>query len=120
GQYLFQAPSLQPGVTCDSLNISELTGNQNLHSNSSTLSTAFPNPFVDFTIIQFTLINPSVTSLQIFDVNGREVKTFFKNEMLSAGNHSVNFYAENNPQGLYYYVLRSNEQTEVEKMVLMK
>jgi hypothetical protein len=53
-------------------------------------------------------------------VNGRLVKNSLENKMLYAGTHSINFYAENNSPGVYYYVLRYNEKTEVEKMILMK
>ncbi|HYV92089.1 MAG TPA: T9SS type A sorting domain-containing protein [Chitinophagales bacterium] len=103
------------GASCTPL------GETTIAANSATnLPHSFPNPFSTSITIQFNLNTASQTSLQIFDVNGSQIRSLFQNEILNPGTHSVNFYAENNPAGLYYYVLSCNEKAEVGKMVLVR
>lgn len=64
----------------------------------------YPNPFNPSTVISYQLPVNSAVILKVFDVLGREVQALV-NERQSAGDHSVTFYAENLPSGVYFYKL---------------
>jgi photosystem II stability/assembly factor-like uncharacterized protein len=84
----------------------------------------FPNPFNPWTEIQFTL--PSVgqgdkvlTSLVVYDALGREVETLVRG-YLGSGFHIVQWNAEREPSGLYFYRLQHGSSHIGRKMVLLK
>ncbi len=79
----------------------------------------FPNPFNPATKINFDIKNSTFTSLKVFDMNGREVKTLV-NENLTAGSYEINFNASELNSGVYFYTLKTNEYTETKKMMLVK
>jgi len=79
----------------------------------------FPNPFNPTTTIQFTLSEPSHVLLKIYDSLGREVATLL-NEDLGRGPHAVRWDASHNANGVYYYQLRTADQTQTKKMALIK
>ncbi|MDQ3022093.1 MAG: T9SS type A sorting domain-containing protein [Bacteroidota bacterium] len=79
----------------------------------------YPNPFNPSTVIRYSLIENSFTSLVVYDVLGNEVATLV-NEKLNAGSYSVDFDGANYPSGIYYYRLESGSFSEVKKMILLK
>ncbi len=87
------------------------------------LSQNYPNPFNPSTIINYSLNNPGLITLKIFDSIGKEVATLV-NEKQSAGDHSVIFNAYNGKtrlaSGIYFYKLKSGESTAIKKFILMK
>jgi hypothetical protein len=84
-----------------------------------TLMQNYPNPFNPSTTITFSIPKNSQTSLKIFDVLGREVRTLV-NEKLSAGSYNVSINASDLTSGVYFYSLRSGNFTETKKMMLLK
>ena len=83
------------------------------------LSQNYPNPFNPSSNIEFELPKESLTSLIVYDVDGREVSVLI-NENLKAGSYKVNFDGSNLSNGVYFYKLISNEFSETRKMVLLK
>lgn len=83
------------------------------------LSQNYPNPFNPTTQIDFTINESAMTTLTVYDVLGREVKTLI-NEHLTAGGYTVTFDATNLPSGTYLYVLESAGQRLMKRMVLIK
>jgi len=79
----------------------------------------YPNPFNPTTTISYTLRENTYVKLTIYDRLGREVKTIV-DESQSAGNHTVEFTASGLPSGIYFYRIKTNERTEVRKMILAK
>lgn len=61
----------------------------------------------------------SVTTLKVYDVLGREVKTLV-NERQTAGLHSVTFNAEDLPSGVYFYRLTAGSFVDTKKLLLLK
>ena len=86
---------------------------------SYTLMQNYPNPFNPSTTITFSIPKNSQTSLKIFDVLGREVRTLV-NEKLSAGSYNVTINASDLTSGVYFYSLKSGNFTETKKMMLLK
>ncbi len=83
----------------------------------------FPNPVREKTQVQFSIANlggtRQVVSLRMFDLLGREVKTLFEGEA-EAGEHTIEFNAENLPNGVYQVVLQSGKNVERKNIVLMR
>jgi hypothetical protein len=85
------------------------------------LAQNYPNPFNPSTKIEFTLSKPGHTTLNIYNVLGQKVATLLEMNMIK-GKHQVDFdtRAYNLSSGVYFYQIRSNEFTQIKKMVLMK
>ena len=83
------------------------------------LSGNYPNPFNAETIINYQMPFTGKATLIIYDLIGKEILKLVDEE-LEAGFYSAKFNASNLPSGIYYYNLRTKEQTEIKKMLLMK
>jgi len=83
------------------------------------VTSAYPNPFNPSTSIAFTLPEASRVTLNVYDVNGRQVASLV-NGMMDAGSHRVTFDGSSLSSGVYLYVLKNADQTATGKMVLMK
>ncbi|MCE1166453.1 MAG: T9SS type A sorting domain-containing protein, partial [Bacteroidetes bacterium] len=79
----------------------------------------YPNPFNPVTTISYTLRENTSVRLTVYDRLGREVKTLV-DENQSAGTHTVDFNGGNLPSGIYFYRIKTNDKTEVQKMILAK
>ncbi len=77
-----------------------------------------PNPFVQKTQITFTLSKASEIVLEIRDISGRPVNTLI-DEIKPAGEYQLDWDAQGKPAGVYYAVLRSQNNTRVCKMMLL-
>ncbi len=87
----------------------------------------YPNPFNPVTTIEFELAEPSVVSLNVYNLLGAEVASLLSEESLDAGAQSVDFEALSLPSGVYLYRITaiSSENrpatfSAVRKMVLLK
>jgi hypothetical protein len=83
------------------------------------LSQNYPNPFNPTTRINFTIPEAGFVTLKIYDAIGSEVKTLVSKN-LSVGFHEVQFDAKKITSGIYFYELRTKNQTITKKMILMK
>jgi len=83
------------------------------------LKNNMPNPFNPETSISFELPEAADVRLSIYNVNGQLVETLAEG-LLSAGNHSYTWNAQNMPSGVYFYSLEANGAVQTRKMVLMK
>ncbi|MCW8803957.1 MAG: T9SS type A sorting domain-containing protein [Ignavibacteriaceae bacterium] len=93
--------------------------------NEFSLSQNYPNPFNPSTKIDFSLAVDSKVTLKVFDVLGQEVTSLINNNNLEAGLHSVDFDASALNSGIYFYILkaendRSKNFISIKKMILMK
>ncbi len=79
----------------------------------------YPNPFNPSTTISYSLSNPGVVSLNVYDLNGRLIQTLVDGHQ-AAGPHAVTFEARNLPSGTYVYKLSTAKGTETRKMILVK
>jgi len=81
----------------------------------------YPNPFNPNTKINFSLPSNSAVSLQIYDIEGREVAELI-NDRRDAGKYEINFDAAKYglSSGMYFYTLSSDRFSETKKMILVK
>jgi hypothetical protein len=83
-----------------------------------------PNPFNPRTEIEFSLPTRAEVSLQVYDLEGRLVKSLVASEM-PAGNHRVIWHGDDGQgtpvaSGIYFYRLQTNEGSLVRKMTVLK
>ena len=84
----------------------------------------YPNPFNPSTIIKFGMRNSEFGIIEIFNIKGQKVKTLV-NGHIEAGNHSVVWNGKDDngrivSSGLYFCVMKTNDYTNIKKMLLLK
>ncbi|MCE1164632.1 MAG: T9SS type A sorting domain-containing protein [Bacteroidetes bacterium] len=79
----------------------------------------YPNPFNPVTVIKFAVPKSGITSLKIYDVTGRLVKTLVDG-YVEAGFHEREFNASSLSSGIYFYKLNSGSYSAVKKMAVIK
>ena len=84
----------------------------------------FPNPFNPSTRISFTLPEPGPVRLEIFDINGRLVRTLIDGHV-GKGLREANWNGRDNSgravaSGLYFYRLTAGKEKITRKAVLIK
>jgi hypothetical protein len=120
---------LTGGIVMNQVFISDENGNGILTSGGEyenteipkeySLQQNYPNPFNPVTIIGFQIPKSGITSLKIYDVTGRLIKTLI-NEFKQAGNYKVEFDAGSVASGVYFYKLTSGDFVSTRKMVVLK
>lgn len=100
---------------------------ENIKSKPSSfaLNQNYPNPFNSSTTITFNLPKSVILNLNIYDINGRLVKSFFKEQLVPKGFHSIEWDATDIngncvSSGLYFFKITSGNCTELKKAVLIK
>jgi len=83
-----------------------------------------PNPFNPTTGIQFSLSEPGLVSLEVYNVSGRRVRTLLR-EHTSAGSHEVTWDGRDDSgasvsSGVYFYRLVAGEFSEAKRMTLLR
>ncbi|MCX6162480.1 MAG: T9SS type A sorting domain-containing protein [Ignavibacteriae bacterium] len=122
----FKESKLETGIAL----ISEIVNKENISSKDQQDNTLkekesyfdaknYPNPFNPSTTISYTLKESSYVKLSVYDRLGREVKTLVEDQQ-NAGTHTVEFNGSSLPSGIYFFRIKTNERTEVKKMILAK
>jgi hypothetical protein len=83
------------------------------------LQANYPNPFNPATTIDFSLAEPGLVNLVVYNVQGQKVATLLE-QRLAAGSHQVQFDGSSLPSGLYLYSLSVGEFTQTRRMLLLK
>ena len=66
----------------------------------------YPNPIRESATLKYTLLNQEDLSLQLFDINGRLINTFMKNEKRETGSNMETFsFPADAPPGPYTLIL---------------
>jgi hypothetical protein len=98
--------------------VTAVESNDNLPQQFS-LSQNYPNPFNPSTTIEFSLPRETFTTLQVYDMLGREVATLV-NEMVLVGRHRVQWNPAGMPSGVYTYRVTAGSFVEARTMTLLK
>ena len=94
------------------------------HTARSILSNNYPNPFNDYTTIEFTTLESEKVQVEIFDLRGQMVKKLI-DKKLSPGTYSTTWDGTNENgnlvnNGFYFYTLTIGDVTLSEKMILLR
>jgi len=89
------------------------------------LSYPFPNPTNSEVNIKITVLNRVYADINIYDINGKEVKQILKNQYFQPGEHRINWDGKNNlgkevSSGIYYFVFKNGDIFETRKALLIK
>ena len=87
----------------------------------------YPNPFNPKTTVEYNIPEPGFVSIKVYNVLGNEISTLISGTV-PAGEHSIEWNAEDFPSGVYFYHLEVtnlesnaiNTFSETKKMMLMK
>jgi len=79
----------------------------------------YPNPFNPTTQIDFTVAKPSLVTLKIYDILGKEAAVL-ADEMMEPGQYSRSWNAASMPSGTYFYRLQAGEFVQTKKLMLLK
>jgi len=99
--------------------ITSLKNSSPLVINTYSLYQNYPNPFNPSTTIHYSLPQPGVIRLTVYDLVGREVTTLV-NEQKEAGHYTVDFNGEGLASGMYLYRLSAGPFTQFKRMMLAK
>jgi len=80
---------------------------------------SYPNPFNNRTQINFNLGDKSMVNLSVYNASGQKVKHLLSS-VLSAGEHSIGFNADNLNTGVYFVRLKTADFSTETKVVLTK
>ena len=91
---------------------------------SFTLEQNYPNPFNPSTTILYNLSSDELISFEIFNLNGKKVRTLV-NEYQNSGPKKVIWNGDNNhgkqvPAGMYLYSIIAGDVMQTKKMLLVK
>ncbi len=105
------------------LNSEEVDLSENLAEIENHKLDNYPNPFNPTTIIEFSIQNDSKVDLSIFNIKGQKIKALFNDE-IDKGNHSISWNGTDDlgnavSSGVYFYMLRVNEDTDIVKKCLL-
>ena len=84
----------------------------------------YPNPFNPRTTIEFNLINPTVVSVKIYNVNGKLIKNLV-NDFYNSGTYQVSWNGTDLSgnkvaSGVYYYQFQAGNTSLSKKMLIVK
>ncbi len=103
--------------------LTSINEDQNSKNNSSATEMAnvnvFPNPFRSRTTIQYDISENNNVSVKVFDIFGHLVKDLL-NANQTAGEHKIIFEGNALPDGLYIVEIRTANQCEKKKLLLMR
>ena len=89
------------------------------HPEHISLFRTYPNPFNPSTTISFTIPRISMTTIIVYDLKGKMLKTL-SSEYLTPGNYTTNWNAAAYPSGEYLIQMQSGSYMQTEKVVLIK
>ena len=89
-----------------------------------TLEQNYPNPFNPTTTILYNLSNDELVSFEIFNLNGKKIRTLV-NEYQNSGPNKVIWNSDDNhgrqvPAGIYLYSIVAGNVKQTKKMLLVK
>ncbi|HTK82719.1 MAG TPA: SdrD B-like domain-containing protein [Bacteroidota bacterium] len=78
----------------------------------------YPNPFNPTTTIAFTLPQPSLVTLTVYNILGQEVASLLNREEMDDGDQEVAFDAGSLSSGVYFYHLKTEVMTDEDQKIV--
>jgi len=80
------------------------------------LNSNYPNPFNPTTIISFDIREGEIGTLSIYNLRGQLVE----NQSYDAGSYDINWEGSKYGTGVYFYKLKTDSYSKVNKMLMLK
>ncbi len=85
-----------------------------------TLHQNYPNPFNPATVLKFSVEKTGPATVRLYNVAGQEVRTLFEGVAEVGRYYRLQLDARNLASGVYLYRLRTENNSDIKKMVLLK
>ncbi|MDP8210168.1 MAG: T9SS type A sorting domain-containing protein [Candidatus Stygibacter australis] len=85
----------------------------------TSLKSNYPNPFNPFTTIAYDVAEAGNVLIQVYNVKGQLVTTLL-NEQKDPGAYTLQWNADGQASGVYFYKMKFGRYTSTKKMILMK
>jgi hypothetical protein len=106
-------------VFVDDINIPQVTGIREI-ANSVNYMNVFPNPFSNYTNIEFSLAKGETASFNVYNLIGEKVLSIGEAKNYGAGTHTITINANDLSQGIYYLNAVIGEQKITQKLIIVK
>jgi Zn-dependent metalloprotease len=97
---------------------------ENEYSQQSAIASIYPNPTSGNFSVNLKLMEDSRVSVSIMNVLGEEIKVLSSNEYIPSGEHTLNYSNEmssaNLQQGIYFIKLNINDQSQIQKLEILR
>jgi len=90
--------------------VSELSNKPSVH--------LFPNPINDVLTVEYTLAQSSSVSVQIMDIQGKEIAELISEKEKSAGKYSTTVDMKSFKQGMYFITITAGNSVTTEKVMV--
>jgi beta-glucanase (GH16 family) len=77
-----------------------------------------PNPFGDYSTIEFSLLSEKHILLEVYDAMGRKVRTM-ADQSYGPGDHQLGIEADQFVPGIYFYRLQAGSNAAIRQMVIL-
>jgi len=94
-----------------------LVGFNEFHGEADFIVT--PNPVVQGATIQLLLNQKEALTIDLLDTSGRLIKRLMKHEMFDAGQHRINFSAEDLPNGIFFVAFTTERKRVLKKITVV-
>lgn len=114
-----------PGVYTDLIDLSYFVPNSSQEVAPVTIQASnYPNPFNPETTITYAIPKTGQVNIEIYNLKGQKVKTLI-NQKIEAGTHRVVWNGKDQDgksvsSGVYFFKVKTEEDAQVKKMLLMK
>ncbi|MCP4567856.1 MAG: T9SS type A sorting domain-containing protein [FCB group bacterium] len=117
-------PQFRKGYINNSISTDITSGNDLPLPTEFYLAQNHPNPFNPTTDISFALPRKSRVRLEIYNLLGQQVRSLLDDELMS-GQHTITFDGRDNEgraiaSGVYFYRIKTAEDVQTRKMVMIK
>jgi len=96
-----------------------LTGQHELFNQPNFNLSVYPNPITDQATIKFSLPDPYLSILSIFDISGKQVGKIDSREY-TKGKNEIEWNAEKLKGGIYFIRLETEYESQVHKVIIIK
>ena len=83
------------------------------------LSQPYPNPFNPETVIIFEVSKKAYIQLEVFNIIGKKIATI-KKDYFDPGQHKAMWNGKNYPSGVYLIRMKTEDYSQLRKVILMK
>lgn len=97
----------------------EISSNEDVTSNTDIELKNYPNPFNPQTTISYSVAEPGNVQLQIYNTKGQLIETLV-DDFKYAGNYAVEWNAEDQASGVYFYQIKTDNSVIRKKCILLK
>lgn len=105
-------------LTIDALTLSGSTTGITEYTKPRVKASVYPNPVYGMAGVEFELMQPGTTSVEVYNVLGVLVHVLASNGQFTAGTHRLDWNTENFPEGMYFIKIKQDTAETTVKVLL--